>query len=142
MTLILGVGDVSLCPLSGDEESDPQSGERQSDTGLLEVYTEYGWSAVSSFGFGGVEAQVACVQLGFAFVSNVTILTAVSRYIIYYYDSSALRSNYEDALPVTVCVLVLIFLSLTIIYIISSGCVSVVCIYAGQLIIVLIIIIQ
>ena len=86
MTSILGVGDVSLCPLSGAEESDPQSGdlqsgERQSYTGLLEVYTEYGWSAVSSFGFGGVEAQVACAQLGFAFVSNVTILTAVSRYI-------------------------------------------------------------
>lgn len=64
------VGDVNLCALDG---------EAGSSSGMLEVLTGSGWSAVGSSGFGGVESQVVCVQLGYTFVSNVSILTVTSR---------------------------------------------------------------
>ena len=64
------VGDVNLCALDG---------EAGSSRGVLEVLTGSGWSAVSSSGFGGAEAQVVCVQLGYTFVSNVSTLTMTSR---------------------------------------------------------------
>lgn len=65
------MGDVSLCSLDGEASS--------SSSGVLEVLTGSGWSAVSSSGFGGVEAQVVCVQLGYTFVSNVSTLSVTSR---------------------------------------------------------------
>jgi hypothetical protein len=64
------VGDVNLCALDG---------EAGSSSGVLEVMTGSGWSAVSLSGFGGVEAQVVCVQLGYTFVSSVSMLSMTSR---------------------------------------------------------------
>ena len=66
------VGDVSLCSMDGE------AGSRRS-SGVLEVLTGSGWSAVSLSGFGGVEAQVVCVQLGYTFVSNVSVFSVTSR---------------------------------------------------------------
>ena len=67
---VAAIGEVGLCTLDGGALS---------SSGMLEVLTESGWSAVSSLGFGGLEAQVVCVQLGFTFVANVSTLSVTSR---------------------------------------------------------------
>ena len=40
----------------------------------MEIFTEFEWSVVNYFGFGGGEAQQVCVQLEFSFAANVSIL--------------------------------------------------------------------
>ena len=70
--LVGSVGDVNLCALDGDSGSNAGSG-------VLEVLTLSGWSAVNLSGFGGVEAQVVCVQLGYPFVSSVSMFSVTSR---------------------------------------------------------------
>lgn len=72
-------GSVGLCNLNGSSSSSEQA---PSAGGLLEVYTEFGWSAVHSSGFGGVEAQVVCAQLGYSFVANVATVVTASRYSV------------------------------------------------------------
>ena len=78
--LLIEIGDVNLCTLNGMGTAREDA---RSSSGILEVFTEVGWSVVDSFGFGGVEAQVVCVQLGFTFVANVSIISTTSRYIVH-----------------------------------------------------------